>query len=138
MPEVLVDGQTCGACGADARPESLYCHNCGEEINDLRGAVGPIQRPDLEADEKPIQMPNIPSKDSGPVVQKVDAEPVTQANGQQLESAASLRRRTRVMERKPVEVVWEPADGPNILLIASTILLVLFSLLVIVWALYYR
>jgi hypothetical protein len=138
MPEVLVDQRTCGACGADVRPESLYCYNCGEEINDLQGAVKPIQRPDFEPDEKPILSPSITSKDSAPVAPKVAVERITQANGQPLESAASLRRRTRVMERKPVEVVWESAEGPNILLIVSTIVLFLFSLVVIGIALYYR
>jgi hypothetical protein len=42
------------------------------------------------------------------------------------------------MERKPREIVWEPAGGPNVVLIISTLLLVIFAAVVITLALYYR
>jgi hypothetical protein len=141
MPEVLVDERTCAACGVGVRPESQYCYNCGEEIDgEVSGADRPIERPDLAAEtEKPILMPTFESKDSAPVSRVSNtADGAKEKANEPLEPASSLRRRTRVMERKPLEIVWEPAGGPNVVLIISTILLVIFAAVVITLALYYR
>ena len=139
MPDVLVDERTCAACGVGVHPESQYCYNCGEEL-DVRSDSGrPIERPDLAAEtERPILMPTFASKDSAPVSRLSNADGAKEKSNEQLEPASSLRRRTRVMERKPREIVWEPAGGPNVVLIISTLLLVIFAAVVIALALYYR
>jgi hypothetical protein len=124
MPDVLVNERTCAACGVGVRPESQYCYNCGEEIDAAPDSERPIERPDLAADaEKPILMPTFASKEK---------------SNEPLEPASALRRRTRIMELKPREIVWEPAGGPNVVLIISTLVLVIFAAVVIALALYYR
>ena len=140
MPDVLVEERTCAACGVGVRPESQYCYNCGEEIDVLPSAERPIERPDLAAgEEKPILMPSVTSKDSRPVSRTSAPDGQTiERDGQSFESASSLRRRTRVVERKPVEIVWEPSSGPNLVLIISTLVLFVFAVVVIALALYYR
>jgi uncharacterized membrane protein YvbJ len=58
-----------------------------------------------------------------------------------MQSAATLRQRERGRkpERKTVEVVWEPAQNrANISLIAATVIVVIFAVIVISAALYYR
>jgi hypothetical protein len=140
MTDVLVEERTCAACGVGVRPESQYCYNCGASLDDLSGTIErPIDHPDLAAgDERPILMPSITSKDSSPVTRVPAGETAIEQDGRSYESASSLRRKTRTFERKPVEVIWEPATGPNVVLIIATVLLVLFSVAVIALALYYR
>ena len=140
MPDVLVDERTCAACGVGVHPESQYCYNCGEELHVLPSADRPIERPDLAAEtERPILMPTFASKDSAPVSRlSSTADGAKEKSNESLEPASSLRRRTRVMERKPRGIVWEPAGGPNVVLIVSTLLLVIFAAVVIALALYYR
>ncbi|NNE68232.1 MAG: zinc ribbon domain-containing protein [Pyrinomonadaceae bacterium] len=79
MAETLVKNPTCSKCGEDARPEALFCHACGGEIQDLPkdddGSVSsawfkgdivetsPIEaskEPDEKIEEKPIEMPEEP------------------------------------------------------------------------------
>jgi len=139
MPDVLVNERTCAACGVGVRPESQYCYNCGEEIDAAPDSERPIERPDLAADaEKPILMPTFASKDSAPVSRVNTVDGAKEKSNEPLEPASALRRRTRIMELKPREIVWEPAGGPNVVLIISTLVLVIFAAVVIALALYYR
>jgi hypothetical protein len=144
MPDVRVDEQICSACGVGVRPDTQYCYNCGESLEtrnrDVACDASSVQS-ENGSDEaaKPVLIPNITSKDSVPESGRNRETTTTSAASQPLQSASSLRRGTRGMERKPVEVVWERAgSGSNIMLIVATILLVLFSAAVIGLALYYQ
>ena len=103
----------CGTCGADVRDESLFCYNCGSNVE-----VGEVNS-------------------SG------TAPPVLSRNGRSAETTDSIvdstsvprvvnERRRRV--RKRVNVVWERTDGPGYLLLLFAALVAVVVILMIVVA----
>jgi hypothetical protein len=87
--QVLIKGETsieplCGKCGADVRPGSSHCYNCGGKVVDSKTDV----------------------------LNKANADLKTGAtrNG----SARAKPRSRRVIGKpKTVEVVWKRTDGPG-------------------------
>ncbi|MEP6848347.1 MAG: zinc ribbon domain-containing protein [Acidobacteriota bacterium] len=117
MSDVLVEDKTCGKCGAEVRSDTQFCYNCGESMESI-GVSSPASSVSEKID---------------------DANGSHQIGGTQLRSAASLRRKGRDRERKPVEVFWEPAENrANLPLIIGTVLFVVFAAAVVFSALYYR
>jgi hypothetical protein len=107
--DTAVKTQQCPKCGADVRPDSQFCYNCG----------GP-----LVAEE-------VLSENGAPPAHKAKtANSTTPAPG--LRSARDIRRE-RTFKRKPREIVWEPiADsGREGLLLMITGAIVLFTVVVI-------
>ena len=134
MSDVLVQEKVCGACGVEVRADTQFCYNCGESLEE----DAPIAAP--EGGIEPAVIPSITSKDGAADVSERNGDNTSSADAPDspMQSAASLRRRSRTATRKPVEVVWEPAGGTNITLIAATVLLVLFAGVMVILALYYR
>lgn len=132
MSDVLVEEKICQACGVGVRTDTQFCYNCGATLDEEAAMATPDDR------TKPDVIPDITSKDSSPESSSLNSEGTANSSSERLPSAASLRRRSRSIERKSVEVIWEPAGGVNVVLIIATILLVLFSAAVVVLALYYR
>jgi hypothetical protein len=59
--------------------------------------------------------------------------------GPGLRSAAVIRKQGRSFQRGPIKVRWEPAEPPSdLLLIATTIGIFIFALLVVGIALYFK
>jgi hypothetical protein len=110
--EESITAARCPKCEAEVRDGSLFCYNCGGRVSDDK------------SDERPAE------------IAPVDKEPTTTpAPG--LRSARDIKRRERSFERKPREVVWEPASGfPEMQLIDVTAVIILFTLAVILMALY--
>ncbi|MGH7785178.1 MAG: hypothetical protein ACREO5_15225 [Candidatus Binatia bacterium] len=132
MSEVLVEEKVCNACGVGVRSDTQFCYNCGESLTEETSSA--VTDAGSEADV----IPNITSKDSSPELSSRNGDKTPDVDREPLQSAASLRRKSKSAERKPVEVIWVPAAGTNVPLIIGTILLVLFSAAVVVLALYYR
>jgi zinc-ribbon domain len=103
----------CPKCGADVRPGSLFCYNCGGRVKKEVSALVENERP------KP-------------------KENVTQpAPG--LRSAKDLRRRERVFDRAPRRIKWEPVEETSdVQLIVVTAAIVIFTVIVIALAFYLR
>lgn len=124
MNQVLVQERVCEKCGADVRPESLFCYSCGERVT----ADGPTIDPDDEG-VSPDAVED----------EKANFRRPGERSGEELRSAALLRKRLRTFERKPVEVIWEtPAASSDARFIAVTILLLFFAAVVVGLALYMR
>src|ERR1044071_3759652 len=85
LSETVVEKTECPKCGADVRPDTQFCYNCG----------GPV------ADEIKNDGPST----NGAVISDTVDEKVP-APG--LRSAREIKRRERVFERRTKEVVWEP------------------------------
>ena len=116
LSETVVEKTECPKCGADVRPDTQFCYNCGgpvaEKVNDeVRSTNGVATSETI--DEK---MP---------------------APG--LRSAREIKRRERVFERRTKEVVWEPVlTTPNTQLIVVAAIVVVFTIAVIILAFYLR
>jgi hypothetical protein len=137
MPDVLVEEKVCGKCGVKVRRDTQFCHNCGESVE-----ADIVPKPDVtspnvtKAGDAILVTDGIAGSPTG--LNGLNASPAPIGNSK-LTSAASLRRQARTLERKSVEVIWEPAENrANLPLIISTIVLLIFTLAVIVSALYYR
>ena len=106
----------CGKCGADVRPGSLFCYSCGSEL----------------AEPKPIDA-------TEPVVLNGDGKKRPGVEPPELRSAASIKRSRQSGQRRQVEIAWEPAaDGPSPLLIVATLVIVIFTGVVVFLAFYLK
>ncbi|MCY7376563.1 MAG: zinc ribbon domain-containing protein [Pyrinomonadaceae bacterium] len=138
MAETSVTNQICQTCGADVRENSLFCYNCGGSVAPdvvmslrdspknaaLKNGDAPKQTTKLKLEEKPADAP-IPK----PAIQ---AEP-------ELKSAASMRRKSKLVQPKRIEVIWEEHENaPNGWFILAAILLTLFAVAVFYLAIYLK
>ena len=116
LSETVVEKTECPKCGADVRPDTQFCYNCG----------GPISKQTL----------NEISSTNGAAISETNDEK-RPAPG--LRSAREIKRRERVFERRTKEVVWEPVlTTPNAQLIVVAAVVILFTVVVIILAFYLR
>jgi hypothetical protein len=116
LSETVVEKAECPKCGAEVRPDTQFCYNCG----------GPV------AEEIKRDAPAM----NGAVLSEIVDEK-TPAPG--LRSAREIKRRERVFERRTKEFVWEPVlTTPNRQLIVVASIVILFTVAVIILAFYLR
>jgi hypothetical protein len=151
MAETFVENLVCAACDADVRPQALFCYNCG-------GSVAPK----IESSDKNGKPKNVDlfidkiSEDKNVTIEPIITEiPVAtivneetskksfpKANTQEkaeLKSAASLPRKSRIIQPKRVEISWEERENtPNILFIVVALSLTLFAIGVLFLALQFK
>lgn len=143
MAKTLVERKICEACGADVRPGSLFCYNCGgaveapdsrrkgknnnkfqndsAENSDLkttqlkRETVDNFEtRPIDKPIDKPIGNELFGKAEALPKAESEAAEKSSIQDQAKLKSAANLRRKAKSFQKKTVEVVWEePENAPN-------------------------
>ena len=112
MTEVVA----CPKCEAEVRPGSVFCYNCGGRITFVEESPAPT----AERIETVI----------------TDNKPTQPAPG--LRSARDIRRREREAERKPKEIRWEAAVDSDWQLVIITAAVLVFTVVVIVLALYLK
>jgi hypothetical protein len=119
-----ITAETCAACGADVRPESLFCYNCGESLGAMASTTESV------VEEKVNNAIEIGNGASNAALIK---------EGPGLRSAATVRKQGRSFQRGPIKIKWEPAEPPSdLLLIATTVGIFIFALLVVGLALYFK
>ncbi|HXG83831.1 MAG TPA: zinc ribbon domain-containing protein [Pyrinomonadaceae bacterium] len=157
MAQTFVENKICGVCGADVRPNALFCYNCGgaitvetkaEEKSPEKPFVYKIKKEKVKKekvkkepeqtvfDEKTEQKVIVadaeikePEKDKN-----LEAEPK-----RELKSAASLRRKSKSLERKIVEVVWEEHENaPNVWFISVAVVLAIVAAVILFLAMYLK
>ena len=119
MAKAADESPVCEACGADVRAESLFCYNCGKSVK--------IAQPEPTATAV---------HETAPLRQPVNIEEPT--GRPPLESAASLRKKRRAMNRQPIEVSWEVPERTPIGFYIVTAFLTVGALVLLVLALYLR
>ncbi len=149
MAEIFVENLVCAACDADVRPQALFCYNCGGSVAskvESSDKNGISKKADLFID-KISENKNV--KNIEPIITDIPVAAVTneetskksfpKANTQEkaeLRSAASLRRKSRIIKPKRVEISWEERENtPNILFIVVALSLTLFAIGVLFLAL---
>lgn len=135
MAETLVKEKVCNSCGADVRPNTSFCYNCGSAVapeiphsanktqklsdgwfkNDLieekksETVSGKIENKIVETENK-IQ----PAEISEPEIVEAETPENEKRDLSKMDSAANLRRRGKSLQKKRVEIVWEEHDSaPN-------------------------
>lgn len=113
MAEKTVEKQICQKCGAEVRPNTLFCYNCGGSVTDPSKTLPTVKDKLLEE-----ELSAAIKADKNSAVSKET----------KLTSAASLRERRENPSKKMVEVVWEePDSAPNPWFLAVAFLLTLFA-----------
>lgn len=115
LSETVIQPVRCPKCDAEIRDGSAFCYNCGGRVVD-----------ENVADEASLSSPSKP-----------DETLSRPAPG--LRTARDIRRRERTADRKPKEVVWEPATAePDLQLIIATVAIIIFTAIVVLMVLYLR
>lgn len=137
MTETAVENKVCRHCGAEIRPDTQFCYNCGgslapENKNGSKNSQpiaetnnGEIPKPttkleSLEAENAFVTKPAT-LEESKIVEASKTEEP-------QLKSAATMRRKSKIVEPKQIEVIWEEHENaPNLWFILAALLLTAFA-----------
>lgn len=146
MAETLVENQVCNHCGADVRPTALFCYNCGssvapETVIALKDeeSVGEARLRRIIAEgkngDKNVQIKRI-------IAEEAVDKSITQSSVQtetNLKSAAAMRRKSKTIRPKRIEVVWEEHENaPNGWFILAAILLTLTAAGILYLAIYLK
>lgn len=139
MAETVIEKPMCSKCGAEVRAGTQYCYNCG-------GFVGSESEPaEATAKSGPIDTGN--SRDLASTAEKPasdNAKGLSRHTNPNIESTLPPKpatnrqpRPNRRAIRKPVEIVWDPADEDVntrfVVVAAVLILFALISVLIIVY-----
>lgn len=143
MAETTVENRICQNCGAEVRPNSLFCYSCGKSVAPEIVADFPPRKNGDGADEikstmvaepveKPIPKPVIESEE--PKIEslvegeKSESKAIVKGEEPKLKSAAAMRRRSKSFQPKRVEIIWEEHENaPNVWFILAAILLTAFA-----------
>lgn len=134
MAKKVMDKPLCEACGADIRQGSMFCYNCGGPVTPeakaqvdkaAAGAPSSVWLKDDLAD-----LPRDTTKLTAPETASVAEEAPEEKRGiyeeAKLKTAASLRRKGKLIARRNVEVVWEePDSSPDARFILAALVFVL-------------
>ena len=156
MAETLVKEKVCVACGADLRPQALFCYNCGSavkitappvESNNNKTSDAWFKDELVEQDKQNLEFQNTEREDEliadddeeieEAPEQKFDDEVVEDEEAEKrdlskMDSAAKLNRRGKSIQKKRVEIVWEEHDNaPNGWFIFFAVILTLLA--VAIW-----
>lgn len=141
----VAEKAVCESCGAGVRDASSFCYNCGESIPATPGSVISGMSA-LAASINGLTTEKAPSSDidvlvsaDEPIEGKIvaDTEPLIDERTN-VQSAASLRRRAKAYNRKPVEIVWVERQGSSTAFIVVSIVLVVFTAVLLAFAMYLK
>ena len=153
MAEILVKNQICEACGADVRPQALFCYNCGgtvaeetveTENKNGNNEISEVWRRDNieEKAEKKTQI--VESNGNVREIETIEESGIKDVKPSiseqaKLKSAASLRRKAKSFQKREVEIVWEePQNSSSVGLILIALLLAVFAAAVVILAMYLK
>lgn len=115
MPETATSNETCSNCGADARPDTDFCYNCGKPMGEGSDPVTDFA--------PPIQKPQ---DDSLEILEKaLAASRVDAGSKEKIELAAAERKRARSNKRRSIDVIWEPSGSNRIFFLIAILVFVI-------------
>ncbi len=147
MVEIRVKNRICQACGADARPNALFCYHCGGSL----AAAADINLGNKKDSNEPFRRSVAETENGGqPAAQTRAAivrEPADQpilklippAEEPKLKSAAAMRRKSKRFQPKRIEIIWEEHENaPNGWFVFAAIILTLFAAGILFLAIYLK
>lgn len=137
MAETLVKEKVCDTCGADIRPNSVFCYNCGssvapqvplganktQKLSDgwFKGDL--VEEKNNETVSEKVETKIVETEDevrsdeiaeTGFIEETTQEDKTEKRDLSKMDSAANLRRRGKSLQKKRVEIVWEEHDNaPN-------------------------
>ncbi|HXH70561.1 MAG TPA: zinc ribbon domain-containing protein [Pyrinomonadaceae bacterium] len=152
MAETMVENQVCNACGADVRKGALFCYNCGGEVaseiavakNDKIETVANTRFQENISTENGNEFKQSEVKTKQEVreifVEKSITKPIEKSSSDEeaeLKSAAAIMRgKSKIIQPKKVEVVWEEHDNtPNLWFILVAVFLTIVTAVILFLAL---
>ena len=111
MAETEVKTQTCKTCDADIRKSALFCYNCG---NSVAPDVVVVKTSKIDGGDQILKKESVTENGNGttPIILKDKAEIINDSAKPEiqpeknLKSAASLRKKTKSIQTKKVEIFW--------------------------------
>lgn len=140
MAKAAVKNSICEVCGAEIRDGALFCYGCGfavpERKDEARTTISAEPENSLPAIGAPAILPSIddPQENAGSNGDRSLDRP----DNTKLEPASALRRKKRVIERQPMEVVWEEPESASNRFILASVILTMVVLVLLVAAYYLR
>ncbi len=147
MAETIIENQVCNACGADVREGALFCYNCGGNLaseiavakNDKNEALGDIQFQEsiFDGNGDDSKQSGVETKQEIKEIFKEEpiAKPIEKSNlnkETKLESAATVRRKSKSIQPKKVEIIWEEHENaPNVWFILVAIFLTIVAAVIL-------
>ena len=143
MVETAIENRICQTCGAEVRPNTLFCYNCGKSVAPEIVQDLPRKRDggDVEFRENnaPGQKNDLGQTESTVLRETIDEPIPILSEEPKLKSAAAMRRQPKSVQPKRVEIIWEEhANAPNGWFILAAILLTLFAFGILYLTAYYK
>lgn len=113
MAETAVKIDLCDICGADIRPDSAFCYNCGGSVSLEEVGLQPAKIVEEQKTEVAQANGNIPK----------EAAPVGVRNRDRKREARSRA----VIERKAVKISWEPRTDSAVPFVVGSIFIVILA-----------
>ena len=150
MAEITVEKKICPTCGADVRPQALFCYNCGGAVKNntplpkRKNGTGNIAETTIKkvlendaAEPRQIIEEKIEfRKDESVPKDLPDAKNSSVSEEAKLKSAAAMRRKAKSFQKQEIQIVWEEPEndsGGKLLLVG--LLLAVFAAVIVLWAL---
>ncbi|MEO8073121.1 MAG: zinc ribbon domain-containing protein [Acidobacteriota bacterium] len=152
MAETIVENQICNACGVDIRKGALFCYHCGgsvtpviasPKVNNVVDENQVSARENNTENGKKVNRTELKSelKNESASVEEIADKLMSKPELQpetKLKSAASLRKKSKSVQKKKVEIIWEEYENaPNVWFILAAISLALFAFGILWLALYF-
>ncbi len=147
MAETIVENRVCNACGADVRKGALFCYNCGGKVaseitvakNDKNEAVGDIRFQESISDGNGVNIKQTEVKTrqesreisaDEPIANPIEKSSLNEET--KLQSAAAIRRKSKSIQPKRVEVIWEEYENaPNVWFILVAVFLTIVAVVIL-------
>ncbi len=138
MTETAVKNQICQHCGADVRPDTQFCYNCGgslaaETADDLKANPQMNVESSNGYESKPTTKLKSLEVADAPISKPIIEEET------KLKSAATMRRKSKILQPKQTEVIWEEHENaPNVWFILAALFLTLSAIVIFYIASYLK
>lgn len=147
MAETLIENQICSSCGAEIRKGALFCYSCGGAVastivvakNEKDSAVNQTRfekvLPETSKNGDELDKVELPPLNKKVSIEKptesTAANPATREKNT-LKSAAAMRQKSKNIQTKKVEVVWEqPENAANVWFVLTALVLTLLAAVIL-------
>ena len=147
MAETTIENRICQACGADVRPNSLFCYHCGGSLATRAADIdsanengsAPLRRIEVEAENGGQPKARTRAVIIKKIVDQPISNPTLTAAEPKLKSAAAMRRKSKRFQPKRTEIIWEEHENaPNGWFVFAAVILTLFAAGILFLAIYLK